>query len=307
MRAIICSKYGTPEVLQMQEIESPLPKANEVLIKIKSTAVNSGDVRVRGLAVTGFLRLVMRFAIGFKKPRKPILGTAFSGVIEDLGTNVTQYKKGDKVFGSSGFKFGTYAEYIALPENGIFTYMPLNASFNDASAIVFGGMTATYFLKKAGIDSKPNQEILIYGATGSVGTAAVEIAKHYNRKVTSVCSAEGEALAIKLGSDEVVFYKQQDFTKLNKKYDIIFDAVGKMSKKKCAGLLKKNGKYLTVGGLEIAKEEKAQLCFLKEIFDNNELHSNIDRVYSLDDIVEAHMYVDTGRKKGNVVVEVNTL
>lgn len=305
MRAIVCTKYGAPAVLQMQEVDKPLPKANEVLIRIKSTAVNSGDVRVRGLAVKGFMRLIMRIVIGFTKPRRPILGTSFSGEVEEVGTNVKQYKKGDKVFGSSGFKFGAYADYIVLNQNGTFVPMPTNASFNDAAAIVFGGMTATYFLQKAGIEVKKQQEVLIYGASGSVGCAAIEIAKHYNTKVTAVCSEEGVPLVKKLGSSEVVIYTKQDFTKLSKKYDIVFDAVGKTDKRKCNNLLKKSGKYFTVGGLEIAKEEKAQLCFLKKLFDNNELHANIDRVYSLDDIVEAHKYVDTGRKKGNVVVEVS--
>ena len=158
MKAIICTKYGAPEVLHLQEVAKPMLEADKVLIKIYASAVNSGDVRVRGLAVKGFLRIVMRFVLGFGKPRKPILGTVFSGIVEDVGKAVTQFQKGDKVFGSSGFKFGAHAEYIVLAENGILAPMPLNASFNDAAAIVFGGMTAVYFLNKGGVDSKPNQD-----------------------------------------------------------------------------------------------------------------------------------------------------
>jgi NADPH:quinone reductase-like Zn-dependent oxidoreductase len=305
MKAIICTKYGAPEVLHLQEVAKPMLEADKVLIKIYASAVNSGDVRVRGLAVKGFLRIVMRFVLGFGKPRKPILGTVFSGIVEDVGKAVTQFQKGDKVFGSSGFKFGAHAEYIVLAENGILAPMPLNASFNDAAAIVFGGMTAVYFLNKGGVDSKPNQDILIYGATGSVGCAAIQIARWFNANVTSVCSNEGAALAKSLGSSEVIIYTMQDFAKLEKKYNIIFDAVGKTNKKNFKHLLKSEGRYLTVGGLEVAKETKSQLNLLKTIYEEGKLYSNIDRVYPIDDIVNAHKYVDTGRKKGNVVVAVN--
>jgi len=302
MQAVICKKYGTPEVLKIMEIEKPKPKDNEVLVKVMATTVNSGDVRVRGLAVDGFLRIVMRFVLGFTKPRKPILGTIISGVIEKVGKNVKTLKPGDEVFASTGFKFGAYAEYVTLPENGTITHKPQTASFEEAAAILFGGMTAIYFLQKARINSKPNLKVLIYGATGSVGTAAIEIAKHYKANVTSVCSEQGVELAKKLGSDAIVLYTQQDFTKLNDKFDIVFDAVGKTKRQDCKTLLKKDGKYLTVGGLDVAKETKVQMEFLKTLFDNGELSANIDKTYLLGDIIEAHRYVDLGRKKGNVVV-----
>ena len=305
MKAVICTTYGMPDVLKLMEVEKPKPKDNEVLVKIRATAVNSGDVRVRGLAVNGFLRIVMRFVLGFSKPRKPVLGTVLSGVVEEVGKSVKAFKIGDEVFASTGFRFGAYAEYIALPENSTLMHKPKTASFEEAAAILFGGMTSLYFLHKAGITSKPNQKVLIYGATGSVGTAAVEIAKYYKAHVTSVCGEQGIELANKLGSDAVVIYTQQDFTKLDGRSDIVFDAVGKTSKKDCAGILSQGGRYVTVGGLDVAKETKEQMEFLKELYDRKEMHANIDRTYSLEDIVEAHRYVETGRKKGNVVVKIN--
>lgn len=304
MKAIICTKYGKPDVLEIKEINKPNPKDNEVLVKIIATAVNSGDVRVRGLIVDGFLRIVMRFVLGFNKPRKPIIGNVASGIIEEIGKDVKNFKKGDEVFLSTGFRFGTYAEYIAFPENLSIAYKPKTSSFEDAAAIIFGGMTAKYFLEKAGI-SKPNQNVLIYGATGSVGCAAVEISKYYKANVTSVCSEEGFELVKNLGSDSIIIYTKQDFTKINEKFDIIFDAVGKITKKQCSNLLKENGRYITVASLDTAKETKSQLEFLSYLYDDGYIHSNIDRLYSFNDIREAHDYVEKGRKKGNVVIKVN--
>jgi len=302
MRAAICESYGPPEVLKILEVEKPQLKDDEILVKVMATAVNSGDVRVRGLAVDGFLRIVMRLVLGFTKPRKPILGTVLSGIVVEVGANTTTFKPGDDVFASTGFKFGAYAEYIALPESGTVVRKPSTASFEEAAAILFGGMTAVYFLHKARIDSKRNQKVLIYGATGSVGTAAIEIAKHYNAHVTSVCSEQGYELAKKLGSDVVVLYTQEDITTLQDRYDVVFDAVGKTKRTDCKHLLRPNGTYLTVGGLDVAKETKEQMVLLTMLFDAGELHANIDRTYLLDTIVDAHRYVDTGRKKGNVVV-----
>ena len=305
MQAVICEKYGSPEVLKITQVKKPKPKADEVLVKVMAAAVNSGDVRVRGLAVDGFLRIVMRFVLGFTKPRKPILGTIVSGVIEEVGKNVRSLKPGDEVFASTGFNFGAYAEYINIPENRTIALKPKTSTFEEAAAILFGGMTATYFLEKGGIKLKPNLKVLIYGATGSVGTAAIEIAKHYKAHVTSVCSERGLELAKKLRSDSIILYTHQDFTKLPDKFDIIFDAVGKTKAQNCKPLLKKDGKYLTVGGLDVAKETSEQMEFLKTLFDKGELSANIDRTYLLSDIVEAHRYVDTGRKKGNVLVRMN--
>ncbi len=304
MKAVVCSKYGPPDVLKLTEIKKPLPKDDEVLIRIKATAVNSGDVRVRGLAVSGIMRFVMRLVLGFSKPRKPILGTVLSGVVEEIGNKVKLYKPGDEVYAMTGFKFGTYSEYISLTENGTIALKPVKASFEESAAIIFGGSTAIHFLNKAKIGSKPNKEVLIYGATGSVGTSAIQISKYYNANVSAVCSEGGIQLARSLGADNVVDYTKDDFTKTEKKYDIIFDAVGKIKKKECLKCLFKEGIFITVGGLEVASETKDQLLFLKDLYDNNHLKAVIDKTYNIDDIVEAHRYVDTGRKKGNVVVKV---
>jgi NADPH:quinone reductase-like Zn-dependent oxidoreductase len=305
MKAVICTKYGTPEVLKIVEIEKPTPKDNEVLIKIVASAVNSGDVRVRGLVVTGFLKIVMRFVLGFNRPRKPILGTVFSGVIEHTGKNVKGFGNGDEVFGLTGFKFGAHAEYITLSEKNIIAKKPVNATFEEAAAILFGGQTAVYFLEeKAKISEKENPKILIYGATGSVGTAAIQIAKFYNAQITAVCSEAGQNLVKELGVDDIVFYDKEDFTKRTEKFDIIFDAVGKTSKKQCATLLNDKGYYGTVGGLEVAAERIEQLEFLRKLFENGKYKATIDRVYSIDEIVDAYRYVDTSRKKGNVVLKI---
>jgi len=303
MKAVVCTIYGPPNVLRITEIPKPEPKGNEVLVRIIATAVNSGDVRVRGLAVKGFLKLVMRFVLGFNKPRNPVLGTVLSGTVEQVGDDVTDFNPGDEVIASTAMKFGCYAQYIAMPENAVITHKPKTASFEESAAIIFGGMTAIYFLEKAGITSKPNQKVLIYGATGSVGCAAVEIAKHHKASVTAVCGEKGIELTQKLGADTILIYTQTDFSKLTDKFDIVFDAVGKITKKQCNNLLEKNGHFITVGALDVAKETKAQLEQLKQLFDSGEIHACIDRTYAVDDIVEAHHYVDSGRKKGNVVIK----
>ncbi len=302
MKAVICTAYGAPEVLQLATIKKPVPKDNEVLVKIVATAVNSGDVRVRGLAVDGFLRIVMRFVLGFKRPRKPVLGTIYAGVVEAVGQQVRQFQPGDEVFGSRGFQFGTYAEYITVAENSPIDHKPSNASFEEAAAILFGGMTSAFFLHKAGI--KSGQRVLVYGATGSVGTAAVEIARSHGAIVTAVCGEQGVELAQQLGSESIIVYTSEAYKQLNDQFDIIYDAVGKTTKKEFSTLLKPQGIYRTVGGLSVSKERKEQVSFLKRLFEEGKLHAHIDKWYSINEIVEAHRYVDTGRKKGNVVVTI---
>lgn len=303
MKAVFCTKYGSPDVLKLQEIEKPTAKENEILIKVKSTCVNSGDVRVRGLVVEGFLKIIMRFVLGFNKPRKPILGNVFSGIVESVGSKVSHFKVGDKVYGSTGFKFGTYAEYLTINQNENIVVMPHNASFTEAASIIFGGQTATYFLGKMKIEDKTNAKILIIGATGSVGTSAVQISKHYGLNVTAVCSSSGKALIETLGISDIILYDKVNFLNLPNQYDLIFDAVGKTTKKQCQNLLKKDGIYKTVGGLEVASETKKQLELLKMLFEKGILKAVIDKEFSLDEIVEAHRYVDTGRKKGNVIIK----
>jgi NADPH:quinone reductase-like Zn-dependent oxidoreductase len=304
MKAIICTNYGGPEVLKLADIPKPTISDNQVLVRVVSTAVNSGDVRVRGLVVPGFLRIVMRLVLGVRRPRKPILGVVFSGVVESVGAEVTRFKQGDEVFAMTGFKFGAYAEYIALSEKSMMSLKPINASFNEAAAIVFGGATAVYFLQKAGIEKIVNPSVLIYGATGSVGSAAIQIAHSYGAKVTAVCGESGVELVKKLGADSVIVYTAQDFTTLLTKFDIVFDAVGKTTKKQCAHLLKKGGVYKTVGGLETAGEKVEQLHLVKSLYEAGRYQATIDRVYPLTEMVAAHTYVDTGTKKGNVVIEV---
>lgn len=304
MKAVICTKYGTPEVLQIQEVSKPIPKESQILVKIVATAVNSGDVRLRSLNVKGFLKVIMRLVLGISKPRKPILGTVFSGVVETVGDKVSKFKVGDNVFGMTGFKFGTYAEYITVNQNSNVIEMPKNATFEEAVAIIFGGQTAIYFLEKAKIAEKVNPKILIAGATGSVGTAAIQIARHHKADITAVCSSEGRKLVSELGVNSIVLYDKENFTKQTEKFDIIFDAVGKFNKKQCEILLNKNGIYKSVSS-GYASETIQQLQLLKELFEKGELKAVIDKTFQMDGIIVAHRYVDTGRKKGNVVLKIS--
>ena len=305
MKAVICTKYGSPEVLQIQEVEKPIPKNNQILIKIVATAVNSGDVRVRSLDVNGFLKVIMRLVLGISKPRKPILGTVFSGVVETVGDIVSKFKVGDKVFGMTGFNFGTYAEYIAINQDSNVLEMPHNATFDDAVSLIFGGQTAIYFLEKAKIVEMSNPKILIIGATGSVGTGAIQIARHHNADITVVCSSEGFELVKSLGVYNVILYDKVDFTKQTNKFDIIFDAVGKTNKQECKHLLSEKGEYKSVNGSGYASETLQQLQLLKKLFEKGKFKAVIDKVFPMDKIVEAHRYVDTGRKKGNVVLRIS--
>jgi NADPH:quinone reductase-like Zn-dependent oxidoreductase len=305
MKAVICTAYGPPEVLKIKEVPKPIPKEDELLIKIKATAINSGDVRIRGLKVNGFLRLIMRVIFGFSKPRKSVLGTVFSGVVQQVGKNVTKFNVDDEVYGMTGLKFGTYAEYMVIDQNGKVILKPKNASFEEAAALPFGGQTAIYFLEKASIAAKSNPDILIIGATGSVGTAAIQIAKQYDAEITAVCSSKGAELIKLLGVSKVILYDKEDFTEHTSTFDIVFDAVGKTSKKKCKKLLKKDGVYKTVGGMDVATETIQQLETLKELFENGAYDAIIDKVYPMDEVVDAHRYVDTERKKGNVVMKIS--
>ncbi|WP_149912892.1 NAD(P)-dependent alcohol dehydrogenase [Sphingobacterium cavernae] len=304
MKAVICTKYGPPEVLQIQDVPKPTPKNNEILVRIIASAVNSGDVRVRGLAVQGFLKVIMRLVLGFTKPRKPILGVVFSGVVEAVGDKVSRFNVGDKVFGMTGFKFGTHAEYIAINQYSNVLVMPENATYEEAAAIVFGGHTAIYFLNKMKIAEKRNPIILIIGATGSVGTSAIQIAKYFGANITAVCSSSGKDFVESLGVEDIILYDREDFLNQPNQFDFVFDAVGKTTKKQCRKLLRDGGVYKTVGGLETASESKEQLELSKLLFEEGLLKAVIDKTYTLKEIVEAHRYVDSGRKKGNVVLKI---
>jgi len=309
MKAVICTKYGAPDVLQIQDVEKPSPKDNEILIKIHATTVHIGDTKIRsfkpgmGFIQDLLIKPIMRIMIGFRGPRKKILGMELAGEIEAVGKDVTLFKQGDKVFASSEFRFGTYAEYIYLPEKGLIAPLPENATYAEAAPISNGAMTALLFLKKGNIQK--NQKVLIYGSSGSVGTFAVQLAKHFETNVTGVCSTTNLESVKSLGADKTIDYTQEDFTKNNETYDIIFDAVGKLSSSQCKKSLEKNGRYLNVlspAGLKLKTED---LLFLKELMEAKNLRAVIDRTYTLEQIVEAHEYVDKGHKKGNVVILVN--
>lgn len=302
MKAAVTTAYGAPEVVELQEVSKPQIKANELLIKVRAAALNSGDVRIRRLDGGGVPPFLMRLIFGWKKPKSGVQGMMFSGVVEAVGDEVKGYQIGDELMGSTGMAMGAHAEYLKVKANKTLYRKPLNASFEEAAAIIFGGTTALYFMEKAGIEEIDNPMILIYGATGSVGTAAIEIAKHFGATVTAVCSYRGTDLAQTLGADRMVDYTKEDFKALESQFDIIFDAVGKIKKKDSQKLLKPSGKFITVGGMDVAKETGGQLAFLKDLFEKGELHANIDQTYSLEKIAEAHAYVDSDRKKGNVVI-----
>lgn len=301
---MVCEKYGPPEVLQLKQVQKPKCGSHELLIKVMATAVNSADVKVRSLAIKEILKPLIRVVLGFKKPRNPILGTVYSGVVEEIGESVTRFKPGDKVFGSTGFHFGTYAEYLSTKENSPVHLMPKNASFEEAAALIFGGQTAHYFLEKARLSKRSRPKVLIIGSTGSVGIAAIQIALYYKAEVTAVCGSSSKALMNTLKVERMIFCDRDDFIKQPNRYDILFDAVGCTKGKSCRHLLKPGGEFVSVGGLSYATETTSQLEFIKTLFENGEMKAIIDRTYSIDAIQQAHAYVDTGRKKGNVVIRV---
>ncbi len=301
MKAIVCTKYGSPDVLQLKEVNKPVPKANEVLIKIHATTVASGDIRVRGFKSPLLLWIPMRLVLGLRKPRQPILGVELAGEVERIGKNVRRFKKGDQVFALTGMSLGAHAEYTCLHENAVISVMPSNMTFEEAAAVPMGGTSALYFLRKGNIEK--GKKVLIYGASGSVGTSAVQLAKYFGAEVTGVCSTANLDLVKSLGADYVIDYKNEDFTKNEALYDIIFDAVGKISRKDCKNILTPVGKYITVDGQGIAKVNKEDMKFLKELIEKGKLKSVIDREYRLEEVPEAHRYVEKGHKKGNVIIK----
>lgn len=303
MKVVLCTEYGSPDVLKIGNLPKPVPKADEVLVRIHSTAVNSGDIRTRALDVQGPLKLIMRLTLGWKKPRNPVLGTVYAGVVDAIGETVTSFKTGDRVFGCTpGFKFGCYAEYIALKEDSAMAVMPEKATFDEAVSLLFGGTTALYFLQKAAPTS--GQSVLIYGASGSVGTSAVQVARNMGLRTTAVSSGKNEELVTSLGADEFLDYTAPGFWDRTDEYDLVFDAVGKLSKEKLKKLTRQGGRNITVGALDVAKETKDQLEQLKDWYDSGKLKSVIDRTYFLDEIKKAHDYVDKGHKVGNVVIRI---
>lgn len=325
MKAIVYESYGRPEVLHLKEVEKPIPKANEVLIRIYATSVTSGDVRMRK-ADPWFVRLML----GLTRPKIATLGVILAGEVEAAGKDVTLFKEGDPVYGMTGMDFGGYAEYKCLPEDGILALKPVSLTYKEAAAMPFGDTTALHFLRKTKIQAGPayrtgRQKILIYGASGAVGTSAVQLAKYFGAEVTGVCSTANVAMVKSLGADNVIDYTKTDFSKNGETYDIVFDAAGKSPFSGSIKSLKKNGYYVRVvhmalspvarglwvsltsgkkviGGVANVKAE--DLVFLNNLIDAGQLKPVIDRTYPLTEIAEAHKYVEQGHKKGNVVITI---
>lgn len=326
MKAIVWTAYGQPEVLQLEEVEKPTPKANEVLIRIHATTVTAGDCEARNLKFPILFRLLMQMYVGLRKPKRiTILGQELAGEIEAIGKDVKLFKAGDQVFGTTGLGFGAYAEYICLPEKsatGVLATKPANMTYTEAAAVPTGGLEALHFIRKGNIQR--GEKVLIIGAGGSIGSFAVQLAKYFGAEVTGVDSSGKLNMLRTMGADHVIDYTQEDITKRAETYDVIFDVMGKSSFSGSVRSLKQNGRYLlgNVGLLHLvrgqwtsirsskrvligaANQKNEDLLFLKALIETGKIKSVIDRRYPLEQIAEGHRYVDTGQKKGNVVITV---
>jgi NADPH:quinone reductase-like Zn-dependent oxidoreductase len=327
MKAIVWTRYGSPDGLQLQELEKPVPKDDEVLIKIISTTVTAGDCEMRSLKIPVLFRLPMRLYNGFSKPERiKILGQELAGEIESIGKDVRSFQKGDQIFATTGFRFGAYAEYICLPEvsnMGVLARKPVNLTFEEAAAVPTGGLEALHFMRKGNIQS--GAKVLIIGAGGSIGSFAIQLARYFGAEVTGVDSTGKLDMLRSIGADHVIDYTQEDYTKSTETYDVIFDVMGKGSFSGCVRLLKHNGRYLIGNpGLShivlgawtslrsskkvifgAANQKTEDLLYLKELIEAGKIKSVVDRCYLLEQVPAAHRYVDTGQKKGNVVITID--
>ncbi len=306
MRAAVCTAYGPPEVLQIRTVPDPIPRDKEVCIRLFATSVTASDCIVRGLKLRGLYRPLMRVAFGLRAPRKGIIGMIAAGEIESVGRAVTSFKPGDEVFGMDGFRAGTYAEKVCWPATAAIALRPANLTYEESAALPYGGLLASFFVRRLKV--RKDQRLLVYGASGAIGTAAVQLARHLGAEVTGVCSTANLELVRSLGATAVIDYTKDDFTQGGSRYDLIFDAVGK---RKSAKAMLNARAALVTGGVSMSVDDafprtkKSDLLVLKELAESGAFRPVIDRHYALDEIVEAHRYVDLGHKKGNVIVTIS--
>ena len=328
MKAIVWTKYGSPDGLQLKDVEKPLPKDDQILVKIHATTITAGDCEMRRLELPLMLSFPVRIYTGFFRPKRiPILGQELAGEVEEVGANVSSYKVGDQVFGTTGFGFGAYAEYICLPEEpddaqGMLAIKPTNLTYEEAAAVPTAGFEALHFLRKA--DIQPGKKVLIIGAGGSIGTFAIQLARHFGAEVTGVDSTEKMDMLRSIGPDHIIDYTKNDYTKVGETYDLIIDVVGRHGVLRRLKLLNPDGYYyLAYAGLshillslwtsmtsnkkfkiEASNQTKEDLTFLKDLIESGKLKPIVDRTFPLEQVPEAHRYVEAGRKKGNVVITI---